>query len=351
MLYPIILSGGVGKRLWPVSSQTNPKQFQKLFNNKTLIQNTYDRILKGFDKNNIFVITNINSSDYIKDQLDIDNSNILLEPEAKGTAMAIGLVTTKLYSLDKEAILVNINSDAYIKEVDKYLEVIKQAAKVASDRAKMVLVGIKPRYPETGYGYIELGDKDNIASLFKIASFKEKPDLDKAKEFVEDGKYLWNPTLLVFSAKKLLEWYSKFLPKIYKSLIKIQEANFSPEIIAKEYAKSENISIDYGLLEKMDDMLVISTDITWADIGSWRSLRDVLSNGKKDNVSNVKNISIDSSNNLLYSSSDKLIATLGVEDMVLVETDEVIFLCPAERSQDLKILLEKMKKEKLDKYL
>lgn len=351
MIYPIILSGGVGKRLWPVSKNSNPKQFQKLFNNQTLIQNTYDRILKGFAKENIFVVNNINSLEYIKTQLDIDEQNILSEPEIKGTAMAIGLAAVKIFSIDKDANLVIINSDHYIKDETNYINLLKKTEKLLDGKYsdKFILAGIKATYPETGYGYIKLGEK--VADdLFLVDSFKEKPDKTTAEQYIKDG-FLWNPAIFSFKAKNLLDWYDKYLPDIYSALINIKEANFSQKIIAKEYAKVENISIDYGLLEKMNDMLVIPIELSWADIGSWRSLRDVLVEDKKDNVSNVKNVSLDSKNNLFYSTSDKLIATIGIEDMILVETDDVIFLCPADRSQEIKALLDEINNKKLGRYL
>jgi len=350
MLYPIILSGGIGKRLWPVSSQNNPKQFQKLFNNKTLIQNTYQRILQGFDKKNIFVVTNINSLDCIKSQLNIAEQNILAESDVRGTAVAIGLAAVKLVTIDPKANLVIINSDQYIKDEDKYIKLLRQGEKYLAGKYadKFIMAGIKASYPETGYGYIKLGKKlDN--KLFLVDSFKEKPNKDTAEQYIKDG-FLWNPAIFLFKAQQLLDWYGQYLPDVYKALMIIAK-DWSVANLAKEYAKLENISIDYGLLEKMNDMLVIPTDMAWADIGSWRSLKIILSKAKQANVTNTRNVSIDSKNNLFYSSNNKLIATIGVEGMAVVETDDVIFLCPMDRSQDIKKLLTQIKKKKLDKYL
>ncbi len=321
MLYPVILAGGSGTRLWPVSTKHNPKQTRSLIGDQTLLQTTHQRLLAGFEEQNILVVSSQNLLETIKKQIKISDNNFLAEPEAKGTAIALGLAAAKLYSHDKEAILVNINSDAYVKETDNYIATIKKAGQIAAKTNKMTLIGIKPRYPETGYGYIELGDKDN--DLYNIKSFKEKPDLKTAKDYIAAGNFLWNPTLLVFPAKQFLEWYQEYLPDIYQALQNIIKANFSDEIIAKEYSNIQNISIDYGLLEKLSDMLAIEADFTWADIGHWRSLRDVLmSQNDKNNITNTKIATLDSSKNLLYSFSDKLIATIGVDDMLLVETDE-----------------------------
>lgn len=349
MLYPVILSGGIGTRLWPVSSQKSPKQFQKFFHDQTLLQNTYDRILIGFDKQRIFVVGNRDSTDYINDQIDIDERNIIAEPDRKGTALAIGIAALKISQLDPEAILAIVNSDHLIKNEKAYIKLLKDSEKIVEKYPdKFVLAGIKPTYPETGYGYIKVGKKltDN---LFLVDSFKEKPDYATAEQYIKDG-FLWNPAIFLFRASQLLNWYQKYLKETYDVLMSIGQ-NFSHDNLSHRYSLAPNISIDFGLLEKMSDMLVVKTDIEWADIGNWRSLRDVLINNKKGNISNTQNIVIDSHNNLFYTSTDKLVAAIGVEDMVLVETENVILLCSADRAQEVKNLLEDIKRQKLDKYL
>ncbi|OGY93714.1 MAG: hypothetical protein A2406_04070 [Candidatus Komeilibacteria bacterium RIFOXYC1_FULL_37_11] len=350
MLYPIILSGGIGTRLWPVSSQKNPKQFQKFFNDQTLLQNTYRRILSGFDKKNVFVVGKLEARDYIKSQIDIASGNIITEPQTKGTAMAIGLAALKISQLSPQTNVVIVNSDHFIKDEKKYIKLLKDSEKILDEKYpdKFILAGIKPTYPETGYGYIKVGKKLGN-DLFLVDSFKEKPDYSTAEQYIKEG-FLWNPAIFLFKAKNLLAWYDQYLPETFRALTAISK-DWSPANLTNQYSKVDNISIDYGLLEKMSDMLLIKTDIDWADIGSWRSLRDILSDNKKTNISNVKNVTIDSHNNLFYASSGKLIATIGVEDMVLVETEDVIFLCPAERAQDVKNLLVDIKKQNLDKYL
>ncbi|MBT4210059.1 MAG: mannose-1-phosphate guanylyltransferase [Candidatus Komeilibacteria bacterium] len=349
MIYPLILSGGIGKRLWPLSSKKNPKQFQKLLNDKTLIQNTYDRILKGFAKENIFVVTGASMADDTKAQINIEDRQIFREPIGKGTAMAIGYAAMKLKNIDEEAIIATVNSDHYIKEEEKYLDIIKEAGQIIEAQSdQMLLIGIKPQYPETGFGYIELGEEVK-KNIHKVQSFKEKPGISTAKQFIESGNYLWNAAYFVFKAKELLKWYKEYLPEHYQALLNIEK---DESLIEAEYAKVDKVSIDVGLLEKMPNKLVMPAELTWADIGHWKSLKDVLSDGN-NNVSNTKQlVTLDSKNNLLYSFNDKkLIATVGVEDMILVETEDAILLCPANRAQDVKELLKEIKKENLDKYL
>lgn len=351
MLYPVILSGGVGQRLWPVSNQNDPKQFKAFLDDKTLLQNTYQRLLKAFSQADIFLVTSAKTVASVKAQIDIKEKNIFVEPEGKGTAIAVALAALRLQSLDPEASLITINTDNFVKEEDKYLKIIKKAGEVlAKNPDRLIVLGIKPSYPETGYGYIELAesiDKD----VYRVKSLQEKPDLNTAKKYLEAGNYLWSSSVFVFKAKQLLDWYQQFLPDLYQALMQIK-ADDSRENMAKVYAKIKNISIDYGLLEKLTNMLCIPAEVTWADIGHWRSLRDVLKKNNS-NVSNTKNlVTIDSHNNLLYSfNNKKLVTAVGVDNMILVETDEAILLCPADRAQDIKILLEEIKKQGFDKYL
>ena len=357
MLYPVILSGGVGKRLWPVSTQNNPKQFRALLNDQTLLQNTYQRVLKGFDKNNIFVTTNHDLFGMIKQQIDIADENVFLEPEIKGTAMAIGFAAMKLLAKDPQAKIVTINSDHHIKEEDKYLQVIKEADKIVDKNPdQMVLIGIKPQYPEIGYGYIEFDSQTEDKGVYKIKSFKEKPAIDLAKQYLGAGNYLWNAAFFMFKAAKLLEWYQKYLPDVYQALDRISQVKETDptykQVLTEEYSKVQKICINIGLLEKMPNNLVIPADFHWADIGHWQSLRDIeIKSSRKKNATNSPNALLDSQGNLLYSFSNKLITAIGVEDMILVETEEAIFLCPTDRAHEVKDVLQELKNKKLDKYL
>ena len=363
MIYPVILAGGRGTRLWPLSTVAMPKQVQAFGQKKTLLQATYDRLAKGFSKENIFVISGLNIAQNILEQVDIESSNLLLEPMSKETALAIGLAAVHILAKDEEAIVVISSSDAFILEEEKYLQTVKSAASfIAQSPEHFMLLGVKPLYPETGYGYIHKAPvadtKFEGQEIFKVLAFKEKPDLVTAEKYLADSDYLWNPAMFIFSAKQLLKWYQEFLPEIYQALLQIQTAlqDFDPEhyqrVLEQAYEATQGISIDYGLLEKLDNMLVVPVDLTWADIGHWRALKNIrLLQENTSNVSNAQHIGLDSKDNLLYSSSGKLIATIGVQDMILVETDKVILLCQGKQAQDLKKLLAQLKEKGLEEYL
>ena len=345
MFYPVILAGGSGTRLWPASTKKTPKQLQALLDNKSLLQNTYDRLLQGFEADNIFIETGIHLSEDVAKQLNIKPKNIIAEPVIKNTAFAIGFAALKLLTLDKEAIIATINSDHYIEDVDKYLDSIKAGADVVAKHSdKMLLLGTKPQIPDIACGYMKMGQMTADKGVYQIDAFKEKPDLATAKKYVADGNYLLNPAIFIFSASQLLRWYQEYLPDMYKALMDIQQTSQA------DYTSFEAISIDYGLLEKLEGMLVMPAEFGWIDVGNWRSLRDIQSKGK-GHVANTKHVTIDSNHNLFFSDTNKMIATIGVKDMILVEANDVIFLCPADRAQEVKDLIAKMKGTDLDKYL
>ena len=252
MIYPVILAGGRGTRLWPLSTVDAPKQVQAFGQKKTLLQATYSRLSNGFAKENIFVISGVNIAKDVLAQIDIASSNLLLEPMAQDTAMAIGLAAVHILAKDREGVLLISSSDAFILEEEKYLQVVKSSAEyVAKHPENFMLLGIKPLYPEVGYGYIH---KEKISKLklaeqeiFKVLAFKEKPDLQTAEKYLADEDYLWNPAMFIFSAQQLLQWYQEFLPEIYQALVKIQTAlqSFDADnyqaVLAQVYQNTQGI--------------------------------------------------------------------------------------------------------------
>lgn len=356
----IILAGGGGTRLWPLSRKKQPKQIKPLIGGDTLLQKTYKRIRQGFKKSDIFISSNIAYKNLIKKQLkDFSDKNLILEPANKETAAAIGLAAVTLYCKNPKNIMVTINSDHYIKDEKEYLRVLKLAEEVARKKpAHTILIGLNPTYPETGYGYIKLDQqimrigKDEV---FQAVEFIEKPTREKAEEYLARRDYLWNPAIFVWRVDHLLALYKKYLPALYQSLMVIK--NFlgkknKEKAIAAEFTKIKSISIDYGLMEKISErMLVIPASFGWADVGHWRTIKEVLSDKEADNLSKGKVVNLDSRGNLIYNFSDKLIAACGVENMIIVETDDALLVCPLERAQEVKKLVREIERKKMDKYL
>ncbi len=363
MIYPVILAGGSGTRLWPVSTKNAPKQVQAFGDQKTLLQATYARLVKKFSPEDIFIVTTHDIKDLIQTQVDLKTENLVLEPKGKNTAIAIGLAAVHILHRDPKGIALISSSDAFIAEEEKYLNLVETLGDwTAQHPENFLLLGARPLYPETGYGYIHfkneaLAQIDN-ASLFAVNQFKEKPDLATAENYLASGEYLWNTGMFIFSTRQLLSWYQKFLPEVFvylEKLLQALDANNQVEydkILSEFYQNVESTSIDYALLEKLGSVVVAPVDLTWADVGHWRAVRDMRLN-KEDsaNVSNVSHIGLDSQDNLLYSSSGKIVATLGVRDLILVETEKVIFLCAADRAQEVKKLLEIFKEKGLEDYL
>lgn len=357
-MYPVILAGGVGTRLWPVSRRNSPKQIKPFLDGESLILKTYKRIKKIAPKENIFLSTNIALLKDIQDELyDLPNKNFVLEPVRRDTAAAFGLSLLKILKRDKDGIFVYINSDAHIKDEKEYERILKLGEQIIKEEPnRILLIGINPTYPETGYGYIEVGDfyKNVGEDIFNVASFKEKPDLETAKRYLESSKYFWNPTLIIAKANNFLENYKRYLPEMYDILMKINEAIDTEDedsVIEDLFSRITPISIDKGILENAREMIVLPGNFGWTDIGHWRAIADILSDEGKDNIELANHIHTDSSGNLIYSLTGKLTATIGLQNMIIIETEDALLICPRDRAQDVKAIVEKIEKADLKKYL
>ncbi|OGF28444.1 hypothetical protein A2331_05245 [Candidatus Falkowbacteria bacterium RIFOXYB2_FULL_34_18] len=355
----VILAGGSGTRLWPVSRKNTPKQTKPIIADKTLLVSTYDRLISGFRKSDIYIATNRSQIDIISKQLPrFLSKNYIIEPDKKDTAAAIGFAAATLHKKNSKEIMISINSDHYIKNEKDYIRTIKLVEKAINKKPTMgVLIGINPTYPETGYGYIKMGEqKDEIGKfkVFEVDCFKEKPSLKIAQEYLQKWEYLWNIGCFAWRVDTLLDLYKKYLPKMYKILKNIEkniEKEGGEKNIAKEFKKIEPISMDYGIIEKTKDLLVIPADFGWADVGNWRTVKDILSKSKRGSITKGMVLNIEGSDNLVYNYSDKLITMVGVRGMVVIETEDSLLLCPKEKAQDVKKIVDKLKIKKLDKYL
>ncbi|MFA6043175.1 MAG: sugar phosphate nucleotidyltransferase [Patescibacteria group bacterium] len=357
-MYAVLLAGGGGTRLWPVSRTNNPKQFQPFLGSKTLIRATYQRLRKGFPVERIYVSTNELQRKLIARQLpSVPLRNYIVEPAKRDTAPAIGLVATVLAKQDPKAVFVTANVDHYIEKEAAYHQALRAAGKVVQKHPDTIaLLGVNPTYPETGYGYIKMGRpafRIGKQEVFHVDRFVEKPDFATAQKYLKRWEYLWNPAMFVWRASTLLHLFQKHLPQHAKILHRIGAAVGTPQersVIRKDFPSLKPISIDYGIIEKTKDMLVLPVDLGWADVGHWRTVRDVLRGSPKANVLRGTHIGT-AENCLIYGYTKRIIATAGLKDMIIVDTEDALLVCPADKAQDVKQIVDELKAKKLKRLL
>lgn len=350
----VIVAGGSGTRLWPVSREKSPKQFHKLTSDKSLLEETYDRIKDLTEKENIYISLGPNAVEETKKQLqEIPDENYIIEPQGKNTAPAIALITAKIFKKDPQAIIATIAADHTVKKISNYKETLLEAAHFIDRNPEYLLtIGIQPDSAHTGYGYIKLGRKFDLEKAHEVEEFVEKPNEETAQKYVESGKYLWNAGYFIFRADKMIEMFANYAPEIYSGLKEILQAidtEDEKKIIEKAFEEFPKVPIDTAIAEKAEKVAVIPADLGWSDIGSWSSLFDLLE--KEDgNVHRGHHVGIDDKNCLFFA-QDKLLATVGLEDIVIVDTPDVTLVCKKDKAQEIKKLIEKLKDQGKHKYL
>lgn len=337
----LIMAGGRGERFYPASRINYPKQFLCLTNDgESMIQKTVNRLLPIINIEDIFILTNEMYKNLVHNQLpSLPMENIVMEPCSKNTAPAIELGVEMLKRKYDDSRVIVLPSDHLIKDENEFRRILSTASEFAEKNKAIVTVGITPNEPNTGYGYIKLG---NGKDIYKVNRFVEKPNLETAKKYLSEGGYVWNAGMFIFNMKDMDEAFKKYLPEQHKILTNN----------IKDFDKVESISVDYGIMEKADNIYVIPGDFGWDDVGSWLALERI---NKKDNKNNVllnkDCILIDSENVTIKGTDKKLIATVGMKDVVIVETDDVIAVLSKEKVSDIKSVIQKLKEEKKDKYL
>ncbi|MEX0621755.1 MAG: sugar phosphate nucleotidyltransferase [Candidatus Woykebacteria bacterium] len=342
--YAVILAGGGGTRLWPLSRKNKPKQFLRLFNNKTLLQETFDRVKKIFPVSNIYLVT---SKDFVaeirKEIPNLPKQNILIEPESKSTAAAAGLAVRHISRSNPDATVSTFASDHYIPDEKKFAKTLLASIETAASRNYIVTMGIKPDHPDTSRGYILAGnEKLKIGSkgVFEVELFKEKPDLKTAKKYFSGGKYYWNANINSYRASVFFSALEKYFPELLKALSSNKRG---------DWQKLPADPIDTAVLEKAENILMVVGDFRWYDVGDWETLFDLL-NKKGGNVKKGKVIDLDSKKSLIFS-EDGLVVTLGVSDLAIINTKDALLILRKKRANEVRRVVNILKSRNLNKFV
>jgi mannose-1-phosphate guanylyltransferase len=357
--YVIIMAGGVGSRFWPLSRREKPKQFLDILGKgETLLQQTYRRFLSTCKKENVFVVTSAEHKNIVIEQLDINPDNVLAEPFRRNTAPCLAYGTFRILKENPDAVIAVTPADHLIIKEDKFCEVLQKSFDFAEKNDALITLGIKPDRPETGYGYIQADQKKPVKgynNLLKVKTFTEKPDLELAKVFLESGDFYWNSGIFIWNIKSIMAAFEKHLPDMYsafdegRNIFGTRQEN---KFIGKTYTVCRSISIDYGIMEKADNVYVMCTDIGWSDLGTWSSLYEHSEVDKRGNAMVRGEIfSYDSKGNIFNISPGKIAVVQGLKDYIVVESDDVLLIVKKEEEQNIKNYLEDVKKDSKEKYM
>lgn len=344
MTYAIILAGGKGTRFWPLSRTIEPKQFLNLCSNRPMIEETMHRINGLIKKENIYITTNKMHNQKIKGcqkALNIPKENILFEPESKNTLAPISILASRINKSDSGAVIVVLPCDHFIKYTDKFLKSIRLGISIAKE-GYIVTLGVLPHRPETGYGYIKIkskiptwpaGRKNKKSKIYKVDRFIEKPKISLVKRFIKDKRYYWNSGIFIFRPDTMLEEIKRFKPDIYRTIIRIKNKSDLKQL----WHRLPCVSIDYGIMEKTKKAVLLPLECGWVDIGSWQSVDEVLEKDRDGNVFKGNCIDIGSKNSLIWS-DHQLVATLGLNNVIVVSTKDALLVCAKDKAQDVKKL-------------
>ena len=357
--YVAIMAGGIGSRFWPASRVAKPKQFIDILGlGKTLLQSTVDRFSKIVPLNNIFIVTNEDYIDLVQEQIpDLDPSRSLAEPLRRNTAPCIAYVANVIQGIEPDARMIVAPSDHLITDETEFFKVIESAIGHLDSRNELITLGIRPTRPDTGYGYIQYEEEraPGDGPAYKVKTFTEKPNLELAKTFMRSGDFLWNSGIFIWRTEGILEAIQNFLPEVGDAFSEIGAAFGTEEenaVTRKAYSVVTNISIDYGVMEKANNVMVIPASFGWSDLGTWGSLYDRYEKDYFGNAVNGKNVMIyDATNCMIMSQDDKLVVLQGLDDFIVVDSPGVLLICEKEKEQHIKQITSDVKKKKGEDFL
>ncbi len=349
----VIMAGGRGERFWPKSRNNRPKQFLSLTSDgETMIQKTVKRLLPLVDMEDIYIVTNAAYTELVLDQLpDLPKENILAEPCARNTAPCIAFAAAVIKQKYDDAVMLVLPSDHLIGYEDIYINTLKKAIRAAEQGKNLVTIGITPTYPETGYGYINFGKE--CGDTYEVERFVEKPDLPTAKEYLASGKYLWNSGMFVWKVSSILADMKEFMPDIYDGAVRIGEAFNTPgfeDVLVKEFYAFRSESVDFGIMEKADNIYTIPGSFGWDDVGSWLAVERINETDDDKNYIEGDVISIGSERTTICGGK-RLVAAVGLEDIIIVDTDDAVLVCSKNSTQDVKKVIAQLKEAKREELV
>ncbi|AIN73376.1 mannose-1-phosphate guanylyltransferase [Flavobacterium psychrophilum] len=345
--YAILMAGGVGSRFWPVSTTEFPKQFHDMLGSgETLIQKTFSRLAKLIPAENILILTNESYNHLVLEQLPmVKQEQVLLEPAMRNTAPCILYASLKIQKANPNAVMVVAPSDHWIEDETAFARNLQECFDFCAKENALMTLGIQPTFPNTGFGYIEY-DKTDANPIKKVNQFREKPDYETAKLFLDSGNFLWNGGIFIWSVKTITEAFSVFQPKMNDLFLQGLESYNTPaekQFIEENYALAENISIDYAVMETAKNVYVLPATFDWNDLGTWGSLHEKLDKDENNNaVVNAKVLLENSSNNIVRSDADKLIVIDGLHDYIIVDKEGILLIYPKSKEQDIKSIVKKL---------
>lgn len=353
-MYAVIIAGGRGERFWPYSRSHKPKQLLNMVGKISMLRATYDRILKIVPAENIIIVTNKILSSGVNDLIpEMKPQNILIEPKARNTAPAIGLAALYIRDIAPDAVMAVFPADHVIRNQTKFAQALKRARKTAERTDGLVTIGITPKGPATGYGYIQAILTEENQGSYRVRAFAEKPTVGTARRFIKSGEFFWNSGMFVWKASAILREMEERIPEIYEPLAKLS-GHFNSKSFAgklnRAFSAIRATSIDYAVMEVSQNVHMVKGEFEWNDLGSWEALYSISRKDKQGNVIDGDVFTMGTSNTLIRSSG-KFVATIGLENMIVVATDDVFLVAPRDKAQEIKDLVDSLKKGSFKKYL
>lgn len=357
-VFAVLMAGGVGTRFWPRSRTKNPKQVLNIIDHNSMIQETYRRVIGIIEPSRVLVVTNKDQKDIIRQQLpELKEENYIIEPFGRNTAPCIGLAATVVQQIDSDAVMVVLPADHLITDVEEFKRVINHAVQFASESGGLLTLGVTPTYPSTGYGYVQRDEKIKDFdghSIYRVKTFAEKPNRETAIRFLESGGFYWNSGMFIWKVSSILKEIEDKLPELYEGLMTVKAhlgKNDLAQVVEDVYRRIRGISIDYGVMQTAQNVYIIPANMGWNDVGSWEVVYEVSEKDKSKNAGEYKEIlQVDSGENYIYTPG-KVVALVGIKNMVVVDTGDALLISKKNRSQEVKDIVDQLKKTGMDEYL